>query len=128
MLKVFVIFAAVMAKTTSIWSNKQKQLLTALCAVLSVGAFATLGNGKGNPALGVSTSRGFSIRPQFNVNQRFSLRSGLSYSADRLLTDDQPRVRINLNTTVTYQRGNTTYIVPLKKKPVLLDKVKFNPY
>lgn len=117
-----------MATGTSIWFNKRKQILTALCVVFSVGAFATLGNGRGNPTLGVSNSRSFSIRPQFNVNQRFTLRSGLSYSADRLLTEDEPRVRINLNTTVTYQRGNTTYIVPLKKKPVLLDKVKFNPY
>ncbi|TCJ17567.1 hypothetical protein EPD60_05075 [Flaviaesturariibacter flavus] len=117
-----------MSKTNSIWLNKRKQILTALCVVFSVGAFATLGDGKGNPALGVSANRSFSIRSHYSATQRFSLRSGLTYSADRLLTEDEPRVRINLNATITYQRGNTTYIVPLKKKPVLLDKVKFNPY
>jgi len=31
-----------------------------------------------------------------------------------------------LNTTVTYEKGNSTYILPLKKK-VLLDKVDFRP-
>jgi len=31
-----------------------------------------------------------------------------------------------LNTVVTYQKGNATYVLPLKRK-VLLDKVKFNP-
>lgn len=31
-----------------------------------------------------------------------------------------------LNTVVTYQKGNTTYIMPLKKK-VFLEKINFNP-
>jgi hypothetical protein len=117
-----------MTTLASIMSNKRKKFLTALCVVLSVGAFATLGDGKGNPVTYNSTTRTFSIRTQFGANQRFSLRSGLSYAADRLLVNDEPQVRINLNTTVTYQRGNTTYIIPLKKKPVILDKIKFNPY
>jgi hypothetical protein len=109
-------------------SNKRKKFLTVLCVALSVASFATLGDGKGNPVRYNSGMHSFSVRTQFNAGQRFSLRSGLSYSADRLLTNDQQQVRINLNTTVTYQRGNTTYIIPLKKKPVILDKIKFNPY
>jgi hypothetical protein len=116
-----------MQAVSSIWSNKRKKFLTALCVALSVASFATLGNGKDNPVR-YTANRSFTIRSQFNTSQRFSLRSGLSYSADRLLENNQPQVRINLNTTVTYQRGNTTYIIPLKKKPVLLDKIKFNPY
>ena len=33
---------------------------------------------------------------------------------------------ISLNKAAIYQKGNSTYILPLKKK-VLLDKVTFNP-
>ncbi len=43
----------------------------------------------------------------------------------KLLTFEKGRY-INLNTVITYQKGNTTYIMPLKKK-VLLDKITFNP-
>jgi len=31
-----------------------------------------------------------------------------------------------LNTVATYQKGNATYVLPLKKK-VMLGKIKFNP-
>jgi len=102
----------------------KKKLLTTLCVVLSAAAFATLGDGKGKrtaPAQGNLLS----LRNHYNF-QGFSLRSGFHYSADRLL--DQPEQKfIMLNTTVTYQKGNTTYILPMKRK-VFLDKVKFNPY
>lgn len=109
-------------------ANAPKKLLTAMCVVVSAAAFATLGDGKGNSPRFPSRPAAFSIKPQYGNAQRFTLRSGLSYSADRLLSENDDRRFISLNTTVTYQKGNTTYIIPLKKKPAILEKIKFNPY
>ncbi|GAB4092412.1 hypothetical protein GCM10028786_13380 [Flaviaesturariibacter terrae] len=75
---------------------------------------------------GTATHRLLSVTPQAGSG-RFSLRSGITYSSDRLLEQTAQPFQL-MTTTVTYQKGNTTYIIPLKKKPVLLEKVKFNPY
>ena len=83
-------------------------------------AFATLGDGKKKsdmPKASLLTSK-------VSKPGSFSLRSGYSYRGNSVLnTKESEKKYINLNTTVTYQRGNTTYIVPLKKK-VILNNVK----
>jgi hypothetical protein len=92
----------------------KRKLATAVLVTASMAAFATLGEGgkKDKNLLG-------------NYNSKtFSLRSNYSYRGNSLLTATQPARFIMLNTVVTYQKGNATYIVPLKRK-VLLDKVKF---
>ncbi|RYY39438.1 MAG: hypothetical protein EOO08_10435 [Chitinophagaceae bacterium] len=118
-----------MAKSLSIFAHKRKKALTALFVALSAAAFATLGDGKAHPLQiggGVASHRFLSMKPQTPGN-RFTLRSGISYASDHLL--DQTLQPFQLMTsTVTYQKGNTTYIIPLKKKAALLEKVKFNPY
>ncbi|TCZ74526.1 hypothetical protein [Flaviaesturariibacter aridisoli] len=118
-----------MLKRLSIITHKRKKALTALFVALSAAAFATLGDGKAPPVQiggGTASHRLLSIRPQY-AQTRFSLRSGITYQSDRLL-DQTPQPFQLMTNTVTYQKGNTTYIIPLKKKPVVLEKVKFNPY
>ncbi|RYE01733.1 MAG: hypothetical protein EOP50_01485 [Sphingobacteriales bacterium] len=117
-----------MAKKPSIFAHKRKKALTALFVAVSACAFATLGDGKAYPLQmgGTASHRLLSIRPQYNTGG-FSLRSGITYSSDRLL-DQTPQPFQLMANTVSYQKGNTTYIIPLKKKPVILEKVKFNPY
>jgi hypothetical protein len=115
-----------MAKTLSILANKRKKALTVLFIALSVASFATLKpDGKPRQAK-YDQTRLLSIRPQLNVQQRFTLRSGFTYTSDRLLTTQQPFQL--MSNTVTYEKGNTTYIIPLKKQSVIMQKVKFNPY
>lgn len=56
----------------------------------------------------------------------FSLRSGYNFRGSRVINTQENKY-INLNTVVTYQKGHTTYIMPLKKKFALNGKVTFNP-
>jgi len=92
----------------------KRKLATAVLVTASMAAFATLGEGgkKAKDVFGKYSSKSF------------SLRSNYSYRGNSLLTTTQPARFIMVNTFVTYQKGNATYILPLKKK-VLLDKVKF---
>ena len=56
------------------------------------------------------------LNNQSATPSRFSLKSTSSYRGSQIMSNNKPQAYINLNTVVTYQKGNTTYIVPLKKK------------
>jgi len=96
----------------------KRKLATAVLATASVAAFATLGDDGGK--------NGTKITNSHNSINTFSLRTPYNYRSNNLFTSTRSQKYIMLNTVVTYQKGNATYIMPLKKK-VLLDKVKFNP-
>jgi len=95
----------------------KRKLATAVLVTASVAAFATLGDDGGKKGKTPST--------EFNV-KTLSLRTHYHYKSESLFNTKKPQKFIMLNTVVTYQKGNVTYVLPLKKK-VLLDKVKFNP-
>ena len=101
----------------------RKLAVAALLAVSAMGAFATLGDGKSakikNPNKSLLSNR-TAMAPGM-----FSLKSGYNFRGAEVMTFEKERY-INLNSVTTYEKGNTTYIVPLKKK-VLLDKITFNP-
>lgn len=93
----------------------RKLAVIVLLFVSAAGAFATLGDGKkseGPKNTKITTHPG-----------SFSLRSGYSYRGSQLFNTSAEKKYIRLNTVVTVQKGNTTYIVPLKKK-VILENVK----
>lgn len=99
----------------------KRKLATLLLISASMAAFATLGDGDKKDNHSLRTA------PAKKTAKGFSLRSGYNYKANSMLLTPRPTGQfIMLNTTVTYQRGNATYVMPLKKK-VLLDKVKFTP-
>lgn len=56
----------------------------------------------------------------------FSLRSNYNYRSNHLFSKPEKKEFIMLNPVVTYQKGNTAYILPLKKMP-LLGKIRFAP-
>ena len=90
---------------------------------VSAAAFATLGDGNG------AAKRDFPKKSLLSnktiIPGSFSLKSGNVYRGSQVI-NAEPQVKyIRINTTVTLQKGNTTYIVPLKKK-VILQNVKFN--
>lgn len=97
----------------------KRKIATAVLVTASVASFATLGDGGKKGSSKVVASKNLSAK-------NFSLRSGYNYKANHLFTSNKPTKFVMMNTVVTYQKGNSTYIIPLKKK-VILDKIKFNP-
>ena len=97
----------------------KRKLITALLITASMGAFATLGDGKSNK---------FTPSPSKNTltSKTFSLRTGYNYKGNKLFSLEPEKKFIMLNSVTTFQKGNTTYVLPLKKK-VFLGKIKFNP-
>ncbi|MFN2457442.1 MAG: hypothetical protein ABR502_04500 [Chitinophagaceae bacterium] len=99
---------------------KKKIATTALIAI-SVAAFATLGDGGKT-----SKNRSLLSLRSYSYNYHtFSLKSGYNYRGTSII-DPNKNKYVMLNTVVTYQKGNATYILPMKKR-VLLDKIKFAP-
>lgn len=96
----------------------KRKLATAVLITAYVTAFATLGDDGGKKGTSSTIS---------NLNTgTFSLRTPYNYKSYSLFNTPASQKFIMLNTVVTYQKGNATYILPLKKK-VLLNKIKFNP-
>jgi hypothetical protein len=96
----------------------KRKLATAVLITASIAAFATLGDGGKK-----STNNSVVV---YNFSKHFTLRSGFNYKSNDLLSAPATRNFIMLNTVITYQKGNATYVMPLKKK-VLLEKVNFAP-
>jgi hypothetical protein len=102
---------------------KIKSAIIVLMAVSTFGAFATLGDGKKKPASKAKPILSYKKTLSLNGGS-FTLKTGYNYKANHLSTAQAKVSIINLNTVVTYQKGNATYMIPVKNK-VLLDKVKF---
>lgn len=100
----------------------RKLAVIILIASSAAGAFATLGDGKvkSNKAKRSLLSDKTSVKAG-----TFSLKSGYSYRGNTVI-NSRTQKYVNLNTVVSYQRGHTSYVLPMKKK-VILDKVTFNP-
>ena len=103
-------------------SSLKKKIVTAVFITASVAAFAALGDGKRDESK-KSQKTLLSQRNSYNF-KTFSLKPRFSYRGGTIFSKQEKY--ITLNTVATYQKGNTTYILPMKKK-VLLDKIKFNP-
>jgi hypothetical protein len=123
MLKFIYIFAARMLPTVNISKLLKRKLATAVLITASVASFATLGDGGRKK----TTSSKSLFTHSYNHNfKTFSLKSGYNYRGNTFFNTPAEEKFIMLNTVVTYQKGNATYILPMKKK-VLLDKIKFRP-
>ncbi|HEX7902808.1 MAG TPA: hypothetical protein VF487_02935 [Chitinophagaceae bacterium] len=90
-----------------------------LISVCTIGAFATLGDGKIKKD---RTSKSL-LTNKLQANS-FSLRSGYTFRGTQVINTTTARY-FNLNTTISYQKGNTVYTLPLKKR-VLLENVKID--
>lgn len=104
--------------TATIKRLLKRKIATAALVAASLAAFAITGDDGRKNGHAMPSNR-------FSPNS-FSLRTPYSYRANNLFAQPKNNRFIMLNTVVTYQKGNATYVMPLKKK-VLLDKVKFNP-
>lgn len=100
----------------------KKLVIILLIGVTGATAFATLGDGKAKSS---KTRISLLSTKSKLTSGSFSLKSGYNYRGSQVINTETEKF-VNLNTVVTYQRGNTTYIMPLKKR-VILDKITFNP-
>lgn len=85
----------------------------------AIGSFAALGDGK------IKGKHLLSTKNTGNSLHGFSLKSGYQFRGSQIITEQKEANFFMINTNITYQKGNATYITPLKKK-VILDKVKFS--
>ena len=99
----------------------RKLAILVLITGSAVAAFATLGDGKSLPKEKSSKSL---LTNKSRTNNSFSLRSGYDFRGSQVINVYNLRY-INLNTTLTYKKGSTTYSLPVQKK-VFLDKIIFN--
>ena len=95
----------------------KRKIATAVLVAASVAAFATLGDGD---------KKSTSLKSERFNTKTLSLRPAFNFRSHNLFCNSTASRYIMMNTVVTYQKGNATYILPLKKK-VLLDKIKFSP-
>lgn len=59
--------------------------------------------------------------------QTFSLKTEMRFKGQQVIaTQEKNSVYINMNTTLTVQKGNNKYVLPYKKK-LLLNRITFNP-
>lgn len=82
-----------------------------ILAASAISAFAILGDKGKNPK-----NRFLSNQNTSTISGIFSLRSNYNFRGNQVINPVRSTEYINLNTVLTYQKGNTTYIVPLKKK------------
>ncbi|HMK26147.1 MAG TPA: hypothetical protein VK483_08965 [Chitinophagaceae bacterium] len=103
-------------KLTLVRILSRKLAVILLLVVSAAGAYATLGDGKSKSTAHKSPllSNRTSLKPGL-----FSLKSGYSYRGNNVITNNSEKRYIRLNTVVTVQKGNISYIVPLKKKAIL---------
>ncbi len=85
-----------------------RKLATLLLVALSVAAFATLGDGKSKKRSSLLNSKP-AITPG-----KFSLRSGYQDRGSQIMNQTNDKNAFTRNSLVTYQKGNMTYILPVK--------------
>jgi hypothetical protein len=101
----------------------RKVLVLLILGSTAFASFAITGDGKGKKK---KSSRSLLTQTAAAPAGSFSLKSGYSFRGSKVISE-RPSQFINLNTVATYQVGHTSYIVPLKKKVILNNRIVFNP-
>jgi hypothetical protein len=96
-----------------------RKLTTILLVGISIAAFATLGDGK---VKGKKSSL-LNSKPTITPG-KFSMKSGYQYRGSQILNQQTDKKAYTMNSLVTYQKGNMTYIMPVKT--IIPQKVKIS--
>ena len=107
------------SNTTGLRNIQRSLVVFMLFVVFGVTGYATLGDGKSKKK---SSKKSF-LSNRTQTAGTFSLKSGYSFRGNMVVNTNSEMKYINLNSTITKQKGNITYTVPLKKK-VILPRVK----
>jgi len=81
--------------------------------LIAVVAIAFASKGGGDKKKNVASKAEFA---PINISSAFTLRNGISFMGSHILNQQRERTNISVNTVVTYQNGNTIYIMPYKYK------------
>ena len=112
-----------MSRKSTIFKQILKiKAVTVVLIAVSVAAFASLG--EGNSSRELRTVKLLTPKPAYNY-KNFSLKSSFNYRGNKVFSMHRNEY-VMMNTVVSYKKGNSTYLVPMKKK-VILDKVKITP-
>ena len=91
-----------------------RPIVLAALLLVTVGAFATLGDGKKKST--VAVKKLLSSRSQ-NFNGSFSLRSGYNFRGNTVLQPEQRVIRIN--TSISVGKGSNSFTVPLRRQAII---------
>ena len=102
-----------MLNNTAIFTTTAKKALTSLLLIgVGVWALASMGGG-GNK------SKDKAVKPEFTpirTTNGFTLKAGPVYHGSIIFGQEKSKNLVSYNSVVTYQKGNTTYILPCKYK------------
>jgi len=91
------------------------------CLLISAFAgYASLGDGNSKKKKKASLLNYKPVTPG-----KFSLKSGYIYRGNQIINHQKSFNSVSLNSLITYQKGNMTYIVPMKTT-VLTGKIKLS--
>lgn len=76
-------------------------------------ALAFASKGGGDKKKSVASKADFS---PINISNAFTLKNGISYMGSHIFSQQKEKASFSVNTVVTYQNGNTIYIMPYKYK------------
>ena len=103
-----------MIRLSSILNRLPKRALTSLLMLsMAVFAFGSMGGG-GNKSKS-KTVKGAEFTPVRTING-FTLKAGPMYRGSMIFGQEKTKNTISFNSLVTYQKGNTTYILPYRYK------------
>ena len=90
-----------------------KKVITSLVMIgFAVLAFASMGGGR-------NKSKNKPVKTDFTpvrTTNGFTLKSGPSYHGSLIFSQEKSKNDVTFNSVITYQQGNTTYILPYKYK------------
>lgn len=90
--------------------NLRKISICLLLVGLTYFTFASIGDGKNKSRLNLHRATFMPVK----TNKGFSVKSGLNYRGTVILKQERAAGHISYSSLITYQKGNTTYILPNK--------------
>ena len=109
---IFIIFVLVLRNPKISFRNTlQKMLVCAVLVGVAVLTFASMGGGKKSKTTPVKND----FVPIRTANG-FTLKSGPLYRGSSIISQEKSRNTIVMNSLMTYQKGNTTFIMPYQQK------------
>jgi hypothetical protein len=107
----FYTFARMLTNQITLVSFTKKAFISFMLVSFGVLALASMGGG-GN-------KKNKSVKPEFTpirTTNGFTLKAGPSYRGSTIFTQEKNNTLVSLNSIVTYQKGNTIYILPCRYK------------
>ncbi|MGB8192631.1 MAG: hypothetical protein WCF67_11965 [Chitinophagaceae bacterium] len=80
---------------------------------MAILTFASSGGGGGNKGKNIPATSAFT---PIRTANGFTLKSGPTYRGSQLFNQEKKKDAVTFNSVITYQRGNTTFILPYKYK------------